>query len=278
MRAVRGLFKGLAHGKSALKRLLCRVSTVPGMPMTRLSVFKLRLAASAVLLLLALAVVRLLWFPGPYFAISGVGKLVAIMAVVALIVGPGLTTLVYKPGKKGLVLDIYLLAAVEIAAVAVALVMLHARQPYFTVLAVDRFEAVPLSEIDPTEILYEELRRRPGHQPRLVYAEMPTDPEIVSQLIDETVFQGKNDIDRRPEFWKPYPAGVRHLRQAARPLSDLIVEDSRRGRKAQRWLSRRDGSARDYLFLPLRGMEADAAMILHADIGYPVGALAVDPW
>ena len=51
-----------------------------------------------------------------------------------------------------------------------------------------------------------------------------------------------------------------------------------RGRKAQRWLSRRGGAARDYLFLPLRGKEADAAMILHADIGYPVAALAVDPW
>ena len=161
---------------------------------------------------------------------------------------------------------------------ALALSMLHVRQPYFTVLAVDRFEAVPLSEIDPAEILYEELRRRPAHQPRLVYAEMPTDPEVVNQLIDETVLQGKNDIDRRPEFWKPYAAGVRHLRQAARPLTDLIAEDSVRGRKAQRWLARRGGAARDYLFLPLRGKEADAVMILHADIGYPVGALAVDPW
>ncbi len=246
--------------------------------MTRFRVFRLRLAATALLLLLAFAVVRLLWYPGPHFAISGAGRLLAIAAAVALVVGPGLTALVFKPGKKGLVLDIYLLAAVEIAAVSLALVLLHGRQPEYVVLAVDRFEAVPLGDIDTSQIAYDELRRRPGHQPRLVYAEMPTDPVIVDRLIDETVFGGQKDIDRRPEFWKPYPAGIRHLQQAATPLAELVTEDSKRGRKARRWLSRRGGPARDYVFLPLRGSETDAAIILHADVGYPVGALAVDPW
>ncbi len=246
--------------------------------MTRLRVFMLRLAGTAILLLPALAVVRLLWYPGPYFRISGVAGLLAVTAVVALVVGPGLTTLVYKPGKKGLLLDICLLAGVEIAAVMLALVLLHGRQPYYAVLAVDRFEAVAVAEIDAAEIAYPELRRRPGHQPRLVYAEMPTDPAIVDKLIDETVFGGEKDIDRRPEFWKPYPAGIRHLRQAARPLADLLAEDTGRGRQARRWLSRSGGAARDYVFMPLRGRAADAVLILHADVGYPVGALAADPW
>lgn len=246
--------------------------------MTRRSVFQVRLLPTAALLLLVFAVIRLLWYPGAYFAISGVGKLFLILVAVNLIVGPGLSTLVYKPGKKGLKADIGLLAAVEIAAVILAVSLIYSRQPFYTVLAVDRFESVSRAEIDTTQIAYASLHTRPGHEPRLVYAELPQDAEGLAQLTDETVFQGKKDIDRRPEFWKPYATGIPVLKAAARPLQRLLDGDERRAAKVRRWLSARSANREDFVYLPLRGNKGDAAMILHADIGYPVDTLAVDPW
>ncbi|MDH3750191.1 MAG: hypothetical protein OEU40_06310, partial [Gammaproteobacteria bacterium] len=180
--------------------------------------------------------------------------------------------------KKGLVMDLCLLAAVELIALTLAVSMIHARRPYYTVFAVDRFESVSRVEVDATQMGFAKFDTRPGHEPRLVYAELPQDRQAFDQLMDETVFQGKEDIDRRPEFWKPYTVGIPILKSAAKPLEDLLRGDEGRAARVQRWLTEQDGARREYLYLPLRGKSGDVTMILHADIGYPVDILTVDPW
>ena len=70
--------------------------------MTRFRVFQLRLLASAALLLLLFSVVRLFWYPGADFAVSGVYKQLLVLAAVVFVVGPVLSAFVFKPGKKGL--------------------------------------------------------------------------------------------------------------------------------------------------------------------------------
>ncbi|MDH3430076.1 MAG: hypothetical protein OEM60_12375 [Gammaproteobacteria bacterium] len=246
--------------------------------MTRLRLFRLRTAATIGLLLLLFAAVRLLWYPGGYFAVFGVGKLFLILATVMLVIGPGLSVFVFKAGKKGLTMDLWLLASVEFAAAVAAMSILYVRQPYFTVFAVDRFEAVSWREVDVTQIGDPTLRRRPGHAPRLVYAELPTDPEVFDRLIDETVFGGMQDIDRRPEFWKPYSAGIPAVKAAAKPLDELLRGDDSRASRLARWLSRQAGSSGDFVYLPVRGRGGDATMILHAEVGFPVAIVDVDPW
>ena len=246
--------------------------------MTKFRVFLIRLAPTVALLLSVFALVRLLWYPGAYFSIGGTGKLMLVLAAVVLIVGPGLSALVYKPGKKGLVTDLAILAGVELLAFVIATSVMYARQPYFSVFAVDRFEAVALREVDTAKISNSEFNSRPGHEPRLVFAELPTDGETFSRLLDETVFEGKNDIDRRPEFWKPYSAGIATVLSSASPLASLLAGDDQRSREVQRWLRKQNGDRNDYVYLPLRGRAGDATIILHADVGYPVATLNVDPW
>jgi len=246
--------------------------------MTRSRLFQFRLAATTSLLLLVFAMVRLLWYPGAYFSLSGVSKLLLILVLINFVVGPGLSALVYKPGKKGLVTDLYLLAVVELIALSLAVSVIHARRPYYTVFAVDRFEAVSRPEVETAQIGFAELDSRPGHEPRLVYAELPKDRKLLEILMDETVFEGKKDIDRRPEFWKPYAAGISVLKAAAPPLENLLNGDKGRAKKVRRWLSQQAGNATDYVYLPLRGKAGDVTVILHADIAYPVDIIAVDPW
>ena len=51
-----------------------------------------------------------------------------------------------------------------------------------------------------------------------------------------------------------------------------------RAASIRRWLARQKLSVDDYLYLPLQGRTKDGMMILHADIGYPVDVLDIDPW
>jgi len=246
--------------------------------MTRARVFRIRLAATALVLLLVVAITRLLWYPGGYFAISGVSRLLLVLAAVVVVLGPGLSTVLYKPGKPGLRFDLIVIACAEIAVFGWALSEIYDRRPAFTVFAVDRFEVVARSEVDLAPLADSGLVARPGHAPRLIYAELPSDPEVMSQLIDDTVFLGKADIDRRPEFWRPYAQGVATVKARARPLSLYLALGDDLAGPVHRWLARRNANASDYVYLPIRGRRGDAMMIVHADVGYPVGIVAVDPW
>jgi hypothetical protein len=149
---------------------------------------------------------------------------------------------------------------------------------YFTISGVSRQLWVALGEVSGSDVPEALLGRQADQQQRLIYAELPEDPERVSALIEETVLQGMADIDRRPEFWKPYSDGVATVKAAARPLEALLGRNDRRSDAVNKWLEKSGGSAQDYIVLPLRGRADDAIIILSADSGYPVGTLAVDPW
>jgi hypothetical protein len=246
--------------------------------MSRVRASTIRVAATLAALGLLTGVTCLLWYPGTYFTISGARSLILIIVAVNLVLGPGLTALIYKPGKWGLSVDVAVIAAVELCALLWAAHVIYDRRPYYTVFAVDRFEIVTRAEVDVSDLADEALRQRPGHTPRLLYAELPTDPKRREQLIDDVIFRGLADIDRRPEFWKPYAEGVMTVKAAAKPVSQLLNVGDVRETSIRRWLSRQSGDLRDYQYLPLRGRTSDAMMIIHAGIGYPVDIIDVDPW
>lgn len=98
--------------------------------MSRIQLLLIRLSASLLALLLLFIFVRVVWFPDGYFPLSGVGKLLVVLLAVNLVLGPGLSTLVYKPGKPGLRFDFVLLACVECAAIGWTLVAVLAVDPW----------------------------------------------------------------------------------------------------------------------------------------------------
>ena len=222
--------------------------------------------------------IRFFWYPGAYYAISGVSSQVWVLVAVVFVVGPILSTLVFRPGKKGLKMDLFILGAVEIAVIAAALAMMYLRQAYFTVFAIDRFEAIPRQEVVDFELARLQFGSRPGHEPRLVFASLPDDTERMQALIDETILMGMPDIDRRPEFWAPYPSGVALIKQEARPLEELIETASDESDRVAAWVEASERPISTFRFLPLRGKKGDAALVIDAAIGYPVATLAVDPW
>ena len=244
------------------------------LPKSRSRFFLLRLALTALFLLILLGLVRFDWYPGLLLQLSGTARHLAVVAVAALVIGPGLSTLLYRPGKRGLRLDLVVVVIVEIAVISVVAFDLHQRRPYFAVFAVDRFELVMANEVDWGNIRYDELRSKPFGFPRLVYAKLPDDPVAITTLIDEVVLGGAPDIDRRPEFWLPYPEGVQSVREAL-----IALDKTQNGAKAvNAWLKSDSLDAADFGYLPLRGQSGDASIVVDRSSGIPVQMLDFDPW
>ena len=119
-------------------------------PLSRSGAFTLHMALSLLVFSSLVAMMLLYWFPGKLFFIDGGWQGLKLVAMVDLVLGPALTLLLYKPNKPKLVLDMSLIAGIQIAALAYGFYTTHqqrtlavvfADRTFFTVSASDNLKA-----------------------------------------------------------------------------------------------------------------------------------------
>lgn len=94
------------------------------------------LAATAVLALLLLY-----WFPSPLMGLGAVQG-VQLVLVIDLVIGPLCTFIVYKKGKKGLVIDFIVIGVLQVSALMYGLWAVSTQKPAFMVLSYTGLEVV----------------------------------------------------------------------------------------------------------------------------------------
>ena len=248
------------------------------LPERRLDFFWLRLAVSGVFLALFIGLVRLAWYPNLHFLLSGTWKFILITIAVVLIAGPGLTTLVYRRTKKGMVFDIWAILVVELIAIGLAAGELHERRPEYLVFAVDRFEAIPAERVTDHPFRYKDLSGGRWIGPTLVVARFPDSVAERADLKHGVLFEGQPDINIRPDQWYPYDTWSESAVEKSRPLAALRKAGAEHLVAVDRWLRAESGRVEDYGFLPIHGTARDGVVVIARKTGLPVGMLDLDPW
>lgn len=244
----------------------------------RLRAFTTHFLCSAAVLGACLAVVFLLWYPYPYSLILDAWNILMVLVGVDLVVGPLLTLLVAKQGKKSLRFDLAVIVLIQLVALVYGLHAIHSERPRFMVYNVDRFSVLAAKDVAFDGSEDPRFRARPWRGPLMLVATMPDDPAERSRLTDETLFEGKPDIDRRPEYWSLYAeagsgvlAQARTLRELAeaRPQSRAVIEAS---------AARLGGDLDGLRFVPVVGKSTDFAVVLDPRDAGIADIIAVDPW
>lgn len=221
------------------------------------------------------ALMLLLWYPQPYFLAFDARGILQILVGVDLVLGPALTLVVYKPGKPSLWFDMSCIAALQLAALVYGTTVIYQQRPYFVVFAVDRFEILARGEIDATQLRGAELREKPWGRPILAVARLPDDPLARKQLIEETLFEGKPDIERRPALWEPYDDELGLVRARARPLSELAT---RRPAVAAAVEAVQARHAKPLSYAPVMGKTRAYALVLAPAKLRPIDIIDADPF
>ena len=97
----------------------------------------------------------LFWFvlyPAPLFRAVGGLEIFLIVLAVDVTLGPFLTLLVYRKGKKGLVFDLAAIALVQAAALTYGIVTLYVGRPVFVAALGHRFDVIQASEVNADDI------------------------------------------------------------------------------------------------------------------------------
>lgn len=242
--------------------------------------FLTHLLASAAIVGATCALVFFVWYPHPYFRISGAWNPLRVLIGVDLVLGPLMTLLLFKPKKKGLWFDVCFILVVQLAAFVYGVTIIYSERPYFSVFAVDRFSVLTRSEVDQAEWDKASVRlgAKPLVGPVLAVAMRPTDTAAQQRLLDETVFGGKPDIDHRPESWLPYREQMSQVLASAKPLSSL--HSSRPDVRAQieRLPGRLGLPAQRVGFVPVAARERYLALVIDMTTGASLEAIEQDPW
>ena len=245
---------------------------------SKLQAFLIHLTGSAVVVGTLCAVIFFVWYPAPYFAAKGASGVLLVLIGVDLILGPTLTLILFRPRKPGLVFDLSVILTIQLAALVYGTTALYQERPYYLVFAVDRLEILAYKDVDSSMIEYEELRRKPFIGPILAVASLPEGQDEFQRLLEETAFECKPDIERRPEFWSPYANRSDDVIARAKSLAELLERYPETRTEISKLTESLDAEIDDLAYIPLVGRETSFAFVIDAETATPIDIIDVDPW
>lgn len=241
----------------------------------RIRAFLWHLFASALLGLLALALVFFAWHPAPLHKATGVTGIFLLLLGVHVILGPGLTLAIAKPGKKKILLfmDLVIIITVQLSALLYGLHTIAERRPVWLVLSTDRFNTVCVGDIAPEGASRAPLEyRHPSWgRPQWAFTPLPEDVETRNAILNASL--GGVEIYHQPEYYRPIEEGRAQIQEKAKPLAELgkfnaakdIQEKLTPYPEADAWM-------------PLRSEVLDMVVLVKKEEGRVVAIIDLRPW
>jgi hypothetical protein len=241
-----------------------------------------RWKASGIHLLLSCAIVGAVlafmvtvWYRWPLFELAGGSGITLILAGVDVTLGPLITLIVFKSGKKGLKFDLAFIAVMQAAALAYGIHVVYVARPVYLAYVVDRFVLVTAKDLDPQDVAKAadpEFRRLPLGPPSYIAAVLPRDRKEQLGVLMSAL--GGKDVQLYPRYYVPYSQQAQNALKHAKDVGIILKRDPRAVRSC---LDSAGRSPETVKFLPLRA-RTDAAVLIDATSGNPLAIVKVDPW
>lgn len=233
---------------------------------------------SLLVLLIIAALILLAWYPYPLLQLKNNQHFSVLLILTAALIGPAMTWLMYKKGKRGMVFDLVVITLIQVVAIGWGTQALYLNRPYFMVFTVDRFEAISIREVDTDSIKDPRFLDKPFAGTVELYANMPKDNQLFQKLIREVMFEGKPDIQFRPEFWSLYSDRQELALDVSQPLQSLREARPESASAIDKLLAANGGDINKLLFVPGLINDGQFTVILNAETGAVVDLLGINPW
>jgi hypothetical protein len=233
---------------------------------------------SLIVLVIITGLILWVWYPYPFLLFKTNDKFSLALIAAAGAIGPALTWFLYRKGKWGLVFDLVVVVLIQIAAIAWATFALYQNRPYFMVFMVDRFEVLSIREVEFTHPEQLKFLDKPLVGPTLVYANMPVEPQAFQKLLKEVMFEGKPDLQFRPEFWSFYAERQLQTLTVSKPLTDLLDARPESANEINQLVGKHGGVIAKLNFVPGMNRDGAFAAILDADNGELLDMLSINAW
>lgn len=180
----------------------------------KLTAFAIHLGISFVIALLAVGLVFFVWYPAPLHTALGVTQIFLLLLLIDVVLGPVLTFIIYKQGKRTLVMDLAVIAALQLAALTYGLWTVAEGRPAWLVFGGNHFELVRKVDIDP-----QNFTRQPSwFGPEWVSIQEPL--KLNHSLFTSSI-NSNQSLYRQPKNYRALSNDSERIKKRALPLSIL---------------------------------------------------------
>ncbi|PKF36920.1 TfpX/TfpZ family type IV pilin accessory protein [Acinetobacter proteolyticus] len=241
---------------------------------TRIKAFLTHGLISISIALLIVCLVFFIWYPAPLAKAVGVTHIFLLMLTIDVILGPLLTLLVYKKGKKTLFFDLTVIVILQISALVYGVWTISQGRPVWLVFNVDRFDVVRINEIDNRNITNarQEYQYPSWLYPKWVAAIAPKNVEENNKVTFEAVFSGV-DIAQRPNLYTSLATQKIKIQNKAISLKELYNYNQ----KEDVDLILQPVSQAT-AFLPLKANAVDMTVLINKEKGEVIKIVDLRPW
>jgi hypothetical protein len=240
----------------------------------RIRAFAIHFSLSCVVGLATLYLVFGVWYPKPLHSALGVTEIFVILLGVDVILGPLLTLMVYKTGKKSLRFDLAVIVFLQALAFAYGLFTVSEGRPVWLVFNFDHFEAVQSYQLDRRhqDSARPEFRREPWRGPAWAALRVGVSDEERKAAFEDALKEGVF-VAERPEFYVPLREAKVQLQQRAKPLSEL-ERLNEQGRVSEILAAWPDADA----FLPMMAKVEPVTVLINKESANVVAIVPLKPW
>lgn len=237
--------------------------------MSRFKAATLHFLISLTVVATIITIMLTLWFPNAYFKLMGGKTLIYLIASVDVFLGPLLTLVVFKSGKKSLKFDLACIAMLQIAAMSYGLYVMFEARPIFTVFNKNAFYVASVVDIVPNELAKgkkTEWRTASITGPRLVAATALDKKNKLETVFYETETQ-MGVAQQYPRLYDDYANHVHDVVKAGKPLSALAELSLENKLAVNKLLGDVNRPMTDFLFLPISSATGIMSAIVDAKNG-----------
>lgn len=218
----------------------------------KLIAFGVHLGLSLLVFLTLLFIILNYWYPHPLFTTDGGWKVLRIVVLVDVVLGPILTLVVYRRGKPRLKLDMTLIILVQLGALIGGGWVTYKERPLF-VAAVEG-ELVPAAASlytlrnDDLGIL----DRFGETNTRIIAIDLPADSMPRSEILAQAMRDGLPLYDYPDLFRPPRESDFRPSKGDALTLEALAARDETAAREVRAFVTKYPHADSRFLFVPMR--------------------------
>ena len=230
--------------------------------MGRIKAALIHFLISVLVFCIFLSLVFFIWYAPPFHYTQGIAEIVYLMAGVDVILGPLLTLIVFKAGKKSLKLDLSIIAAFQISALIYGAYVIYTERPAWVPFAENDFTVITYGEIKDQSSLAKNLQVGILDKPKFIYIGRPSKEELAE--IIQSVMNGGPDQLRMPKYYRAYSNNNGAVFLAAKAFPEHPE------------LKNID-NPNQYKYVPLKGKIKNITVLVDSNSNI-VGFEYIDPW
>ena len=232
---------------------------------TRWQASGIHLLISVAIALTVTTLMLTVWYPWPLFEAMGGSGLLLILCGVDVVLGPLITLIVFRQGKRGMKFDLAVIAILQASALFYGSHIVYLARPAFIVFVKDQFEVAIAAEMEHERLARAKLpqyRELPHGGPRLVFADFPTDPVEKNKVVMAAL--SGMDMQQFPEYFAPYEERTAQVLATAQTIEHISKNEPKTGEIIRNWLKSSGTKEEDVRYFPLRARQAWVAVLVDA--------------